>query len=168
MTQEQFNRLLANATKSVQVRNLGLVIPERAVVAAAPVLPPPTDNPAEIQRAVTNGYQPCMDEQQLNKTEAAYLAWLRTLGCWWIGVQCVTLKMSFNQTYTADFWALDDQGVRAIDTKGTKTVEGKATYYCPPKNKNKIKVAARLYPWIRFLIAYQHPHGVWNHVVVKP
>lgn len=97
------------------------------------------------------------DESRLNKLETAYLAWLRALGADWIGIQCITLKLAHDCRYTPDFWAFDQAGLRAIDVKGPHVWEDSLI---------KLRVAARMFPWIRFVIAKKN-RAVWTHVEVK-
>lgn len=106
------------------------------------------------------------DEANLNKNEASYLAWLRTQGDLWIGIQNITLKFGHDLRYTPDFFAFDANGMRAIDCKGVKK-DGTLLYY--DDAKVKIKACARLFPMFRFLIAYKHRNAaLWHHMEVKP
>lgn len=102
--------------------------------------------------------RPTTDEDKLNQTEKLYLKWLRNQRNAWIGIQCITLKLGHDCRYTPDFWALDDDGLRCIDTKGGHTWEDSLI---------KIRVAARLYPFIRFLIAEKNGE-VFEHKEIKP
>lgn len=102
--------------------------------------------------------RPTTDEAKLNKTEKAYLEWLQGQQNTWIGVQCITLKIGHDCRYTPDFWALDRDGLRAIDTKGAHTWEDSLI---------KIRVVARIFPFIRFLIA-KRDGEVWEHTEIKP
>jgi len=130
-----------------------------------PHLPPATDNTEVIRKSIRLGIQPSTDEQKLNKTERTYLAWLRTLNDLWIGIQCVTLKIGDDCRYTPDFAALDGEGLRFIDTKATNRKTGKPL--CQDDALVKMRVAARLFPWARFLIAHPLPSG-WQHIEIKP
>lgn len=98
------------------------------------------------------------DEDKLNKTEKRYLAWLRTCGDKWIGIQNITLKIADDCRLTCDFAALDFHGLRLIDVKGFQREDALI----------KIKVAARMFPWIRFLIAKEREDKTWEHTEVKP
>jgi len=157
--------MLAKASKSVQAANVEQVIPQRVTIPSGPLRSGELD---KIRKAIVLGIRPTYAEDQLNKTETAYYRWLQTLGDLWIGVMCLKLTLSKNTTYTPDFWACDQNGMRAIDVKGTKAVDGRHTYWCEEDAKVKIKLAARLYPWARFLIAFQYPRGFWNHVPIEP
>ena len=113
--------------------------------------------PPEPEPAMT--VQPTTDEARLNKTERAYLARLRGLGCYpWVGVQCITLKLGDDCRYTPDFWVLDPDG-----NLGAREVKG----FFRDDAKVKIKVAARLYPWIKFVVVKKDKLG-WNESEVKP
>lgn len=98
------------------------------------------------------------DESRLNKLETRYLEWLRAQGDHWIGIQCITLKLAHDCRYTPDFWGFDLTGLRAIDVKGPHTWEDSLI---------KLRVAARMFPWIRFLLAKQEG-AIWRHQEVKP
>lgn len=100
------------------------------------------------------------DEQKLNKTERAYLQYLRTgCGAAWIGIQNITLKLADDTRYTPDFFFIDCSGseLHAREVKGFWRDDAKV----------KIKVAARLFSWIRFTVAVKTKTG-WEHTQVKP
>lgn len=98
------------------------------------------------------------DVQKLNKTEKAYWEYLKLLGDVWFGAQCITLKLADDTRYTCDFFALDKLGnLRAIEVKGFWRDDAKV----------KIKVAARMFPFIQFFVAKKKEYG-WNHLEVKP
>lgn len=109
--------------------------------------------------------RPTKDETKLNQTESDYLSWLQCQGCQWIGVQCITLKIGDDCRLTVDFWALDDTGLRAIDTKACH--KGKTTPHIEDDAMVKLKVAARMYPWIHFVIAWRI-ENVWHHRAISP
>lgn len=99
------------------------------------------------------------DEEKLNKTEKAYLALLRALDCSWIGIQNVTLKLGHDCRYTPDFFVIDiDRRVIAYEVKGFFRDDAKV----------KIKVAARMFPWIEFQVVRKTKAGGWEHQTVKP
>ena len=101
---------------------------------------------------------PSTDEQNLNKTERAYLGYLRSLNPMWLGIQCIKLKLADNTTYTPDFWTISNGGVlHALEVKGFWRDDARV----------KIKVAARQYPWARFTAASKTKHG-WTHEEIKP
>lgn len=98
------------------------------------------------------------DEAKLNKTETAYLAFIRCLGFSWIGVQNVTLKLGNDTRYTVDFFIVDAKGhVQGREVKGFMREDAHV----------KIKVAARMFPWIEFQIVRKTKNG-WDHQTVKP
>ena len=98
------------------------------------------------------------DEAKLNKTERAFLNWVRTLPHTWIGVQSITLKLADDCRYTPD--------VVAVWTTGTITfyeVKG----FWRDDARVKIKVAARMFLWAKF-IAVQRIKGEWKFEEIKP
>lgn len=103
--------------------------------------------------------QPTTDEAKLNKTERAYLEWLRSTGLFqWIGVQNVTLKLGDDTRYTCDFFAMTYDGeMTGREVKGFFRDDAKV----------KIKVAARMFPWIKFSVVKKDGSG-WDHKEVKP
>lgn len=104
--------------------------------------------------------RPCSEEETLNQTEADYLVWLRKMRPQWIGVKCITLNLGDKCKFTPDFWALDAEGLRAIDTKGKHVWEDSII---------KMKMAARLFPFIRFVKAQRIKRGQpWKHHEYKP
>lgn len=108
--------------------------------------------------------RPTTDEEALNKTEKDYLTFLVGQRPQWCGVKSITLKLGHDCRFTPDFWMLDETGLRAIDTKaswkgGQPHVEDDAMV--------KLKVAARLFPFIHFVIAWKVGE-VWQHKTIKP
>lgn len=98
------------------------------------------------------------DEAKLNKTERAYLAFIRCIGFAWIGVQNVTLKLGNDCRYTPDFFVINQQGhAQAREVKGFMRDDALV----------KLKVAARLFPWIEFQVVRKTKNG-WEHQTVKP
>lgn len=100
---------------------------------------------------------PSTDIAKLNKTERAYYDYLRGLGADWIGVQNITLKLADDTRLTCDFNVIDRGEMRCIDVKGFQREDALI----------KIKVAARMFPFVRFLIV-KRENGSWNHKEVKP
>ena len=83
------------------------------------------------------------DEQKLNGLERAWLAVLREAGYPYIGIQSVTLKLADGCRYTPDFFTRSTCGsFTAWETKGFFRDDAKV----------KIKVAARLFTFFRFLV----------------
>lgn len=97
------------------------------------------------------------DEAKLNKTEWAFLNVLRSRGLQWIGVQNITLKLADDTRYTPDFFYIHDGRLNANEVKGFFRDDAKV----------KIKVAARLFPWIRFTLVFKSKSG-WEYKEVKP
>lgn len=141
------------ASDSAQPGTAGRIVS----VMESPVVTPACD-PGLIKIAEST------DEERLNKNEKAYLAWLRTQNDYWIGIQNITLKLGFDLRYTPDFAALDGEGMRLIDCKGVKK---DGTILCWEDSKIKMKVAARVFPMFRFVIAYKDK-GIWHHADIKP
>lgn len=97
------------------------------------------------------------DEEKLNKTERAFLAWLRASHTQWIGIQAITLKLGHDCRYTPDFASTDLYGLVFWEVKGFWRDDARV----------KIKVAARMYPWARFS-AVQRVKGAWKFETIKP
>jgi len=100
------------------------------------------------------------DEEKLNKTERDYLAYLRGPGAVlsWIGVQNITLKLAHDTRFTPDFTIVHNGTMRCIDVKGFQREDALI----------KIKVAARLFPFIKFVIVKRGVNRSWNHKEVSP
>jgi hypothetical protein len=101
--------------------------------------------------------QPTTDEAKLNKTEKAYLAILRSRRYEFVGVQCITLKLGDDCRYTPDFIVLNAGIITADEVKGFWRDDAKV----------KIKVAARMYPWIAFRVI-QKNKAEWTVTLIKP
>lgn len=98
------------------------------------------------------------DITKLNKTERAYFQWLRTREFVdWIGVQCLTLKLADDCRYTPDFIVIGVATIEAHEVKGFWRDDAKV----------KIKVAARMFPWIKFIVV-QKEGALWKFTSVKP
>lgn len=166
ISSEEFKKFLAKASRSTQARNVNLLTAKEGLTPR--YVPPPLPKPynaEDLQKAISLGIQPSSDEAKLNKTEASYLEWLKTLGDYWIGVQCITLKLGHDCRLTMDFAAVDKAGLRLIDTKATNRKTGKPLV--EDDAWVKMRIAARLFPWIRFLVAHRIKTE-WHHIVVKP
>jgi hypothetical protein len=97
------------------------------------------------------------DEEKLNKTERAYLHHLRRLGHN-VGIQNITLKLADDCRFTADFNYFDENGRwRFVDVKGFQREDALI----------KIKVAAREYPHLDFVIVKKDKLN-WVETPVKP
>lgn len=154
MTEAQFKQMFPNASPATIEANRYLWDPK-----GDPMRPAPLSTAREMM-AVNRHLEirPTSDEAKLNKLEKAYRVYLIGLQPQWFGVQCITLKLGHDCRYTPDFWALDEQGLRAIDTKGKHVWEDSII---------KMRVAARMFPFIRFLKVLRDGE-VWNHVEIKP
>lgn len=108
--------------------------------------------------------RPSTDEGKLNQNEKLYLEFLRGSQPQWYGIQAITLKLGHDTRFTPDFWALDDNGLRAIDVKATWS-NGKV--HIEDDAMVKLKIAARLFPFIHFLIAWREG-TIWQHRPIKP
>ncbi len=98
------------------------------------------------------------DEDGLNKSEAAYLGYLRAQRFVWIGVQNLTLKLADRCRYTPDFIVLCANGqLQAHEVKG----------YFRDDAKVKLKVAARTFRFIEFILVRKTKTG-WEHTPVNP
>jgi len=107
-------------------------------------------------------------EDGLNKTERAYLTWLRTLGDQKIWVKAIGLRLyssgKSRSYYYPDFVALDSDGMRVIDTKGTMK---NGEPWIEEDSLLKFRWAAQMYAPIRFFIAWK-VDGAWKHRLVAP
>lgn len=94
-----------------------------------------------IQGAIIR--RPSKDERGLNRTESAYLAHLRArTGHDWVGIQCFTLKLADDVRYTPDFWTVERGALIAHEVKGFFRDDARV----------KLRVAARMYPFITFML----------------
>lgn len=103
---------------------------------------------------------PTTDAAKLNKTEALYYWYLKNSPLYkWVGVQCVTLKLGDDTRYTPDFICIDNLGdMVAVEVKGFWRDDAKV----------KIKVAARMFPFIQFEVIQKGKNDVWIRTEVKP
>lgn len=104
--------------------------------------------------------RPSTDEERLNKTEAAFLAYLRAEKRWaFIGIQNVTLKLADDTRYTPDFVCVGHGGeIVAFETKGFWRDDARV----------KIKVAARLFPFLQFTAVSRTKGSSWEYEAFKP
>lgn len=118
--------------------------------------------------------------REINRVEIAYrdhLDQLKMIGhvMWRSEHEAMKFRLADNTHYIADFMVMLPNGVLEVhDTKGTTKrpvtkdgVEiGKAeTYFCPPKNKQKLKMVAELFP-IVVKIVWRNKAGQWIEEVV--
>ncbi len=119
--------------------------------------------PTELHVAPPKPSGSSTDEAKLNRTERAYLAVLRSEQHRWLGVQCITLKLADDCRLTPDFAYRhrDDGQLVFVDVKGFQREDALI----------KMKVAARMMPWARFVIVKHKgglPNGSWHTAIVKP
>lgn len=91
---------------------------------------------------------------KMNKTEAEFYLKLKatTPAYAFIGCQCITLRFAKRLSYTPDFITIDlEKNLVAWEVKGPYIWEDALV---------KLKVAPKLFPWIKFLMA-QKKNGVW-------
>lgn len=101
---------------------------------------------------------PTTDEDKLNKTERAYLGYLRMLNTKWIGIQNITLKLADDTRLTPDFSFIQNSGRFVfVDVKGFQREDALI----------KMKVAARQFPMFDFLIVKRNGDR-WDVTKVKP
>ena len=99
------------------------------------------------------------DEEKLNKLERAWLAVLRDRGAEWIGIEPFGLKLASHRCrYHPDFITLKDGLLTAYECKGPQFWDDA---------KVKLKVAAREYPFIRFVLV-KREGGRWIETEVAP
>jgi len=132
------------------------------------------NNPAEMARlgiqkaGIPAALRQIASEEALNKTERAYLLWLRTLKDTRIWVQCFGLRLSGiggdRVFFYPDFAALDKDGLRFIDTKAV-WIDGKV--HVSDDARVKMAWAAQVYAPLPFLVAWQ-AGGIWHHKRVSP
>lgn len=98
------------------------------------------------------------DEAKLNKLESQWLVVLRSRSFVWIGIQNITWKIADDCRYTSDFVTVGIGGkVIAWETKGG---------FFREDAKVKIKVAARMFPWVEFVLVTRDSKS-WKEIVVK-
>jgi len=107
------------------------------------------------------------DEDRLNKLERAYLGYLRYLGYDWIGIQCITLKLADDCRYTPDFWTMEAEPGVPMARGQLIARETKGGFFRDDA-KVKIKVAARMFPFIVFVLIRRQKSGLWETEIVKP
>lgn len=101
---------------------------------------------------------PSTDEAKLNKTERSYLGYLRAQRHPFIGIQNIALKLADDTRYNCDFWIVTNDGkLQAHEVKGFWRDDAKV----------KIKVAARLFPFVDFVVVMKVKNG-WTLEPVKP
>lgn len=98
------------------------------------------------------------DEQKLNKTEKAYLLYLRNNGNLWVGIQCISLKMGHDCRYVPDFLVLNGSGFLELhEVKG----------FMRQHSLVKLNVIARTYRFFKVIVV-RRKDGAWSFQEVKP
>lgn len=96
------------------------------------------------------------DEGKLNRWESQWLAVLQGRSFAWVGIQNVTFKIGHDCRYTPDFVCYANiGGMVAYEVKGFFRDDAKV----------KIKVAARMFPWITFILVMKE-NGYWKEEIV--
>ncbi len=110
----------------------------------------------------------------MNKTEQQYAAHLelqKAAGAiLWYAYEPLTFKLAHDCRYSPDFAVLmADHTIALIDTKaGIRSKAGASTYLCEEDSKIKIRVAARLFPFFKWSIAYKDKRtGEWTEVLFQ-
>jgi hypothetical protein len=102
---------------------------------------------------------PTRDEAKLNKTELAFLYWLRASETHReITIQSLTFKLGDDCRYTPDFTAIRDRRLYIYEIKGHWRDDARV----------KIKTAARIYRWCTFIAAQKRKGGGWNFELINP
>ena len=130
---------------------IGPAVPVTSGARPLPPIPGYSDQPATAALSFAT------EEAALNKTERLFLAYLRQTNWQWIGIQSVTLKIGDNCRYTPDFPAIKAGTLTFFEVKGFWRDDARV----------KIKVAARTFPWARF-VAVRRKKGSWVFETIKP
>lgn len=172
MTPEEFKRFLPRAsTDTLRLNDAAPTAPatppakKRRTLAAilidgglhAPPAPLPPSHPQPLPEPPSFEIEPSTDEAKLNKTEAAWLAVLRSRGCAWIGIQEITIKLGDDCRYTPDFEVIHEGAYYFYEVKGFMRDDARV----------KVQTAARLYRWARFIVVTREK-GQWIETPVKP
>ncbi len=114
--------------------------------------------PAPVK--VTVAIEPSTDETNLNQLERAWLIELRRRGMPAVHIQAMTLKLGHDCRYTPDFMVVTAEGrIEFHETKGPRFWDDA---------KVKLKVAARLFAWAKFLLIRLDSSTGWIVEEVKP
>ena len=106
----------------------------------------------------------------MNKGESLYADYLDTrklageIVAWWF--EGMTFRLAEHDRYTPDFTVIDVAGqVRLYDVKGRKG----ETYYAREDSAVKIRSAAGMFPYFRFVIVWPAPGGgAWRSKEIRP
>jgi hypothetical protein len=105
-------------------------------------------------------------EQALNQTEKAFICHLRRVNVPGLQIQAVTFTLGHDLRFTPDVSWLDPNGRWTFaDVKGTRS-DGKMLRW--EDAQIKAKIAARLFPWLRFVTAWRPDKVNWEIQDVKP
>lgn len=131
----------------------------RNVIASAPFWscdPPMPPGYGSVPCAVKVGLT--KDQSKLNKTEKAFHDYLCALSLPWVSVQSITLKLGDDCRYTPDFAAVNADGsITFYEVKGFWRDDAKV----------KIKVAARLFRWAKFVVVQKNKNA-WTFQDINP
>lgn len=117
-----------------------------------------------------------IEGEELNKTERTFLEFLQAQAALkgaWILTMPFKLVLAHKCTYTPDFVTVE-QGLMATPSKlgaglsqPVQLTAWEVKGFWRDDARVKIKVAARMYPWIRF-IAVQKARGGWKEELIRP
>jgi hypothetical protein len=151
MTEQELKDGLANSAHSFIKRNLDFFAGHATA----------TKPSAEPESPVAGKFiiKPTTDEAELNKTEAAYLDYLRASGKYdCILVQAITLKLGDGCRYTPDMFTIDKEGAGVFhEVKGFWRDDARV----------KIKTAARKFSFCKF-VAIQRQKKDWIFEAINP
>lgn len=121
-----------------------------------PTPPPLNKTPTMPSKQAKNRIR--QNSAGLNKTEQAFKDYLDSKRCYSVLVQAITLKIGNGVRFTVDFITIDPDGrMQGWETKGHLRDDANV----------KIKVAASLYPWIKFHLVTRKK-GEWIIQEVLP
>ena len=114
-----------------------------------------------------------LPRSEMNKGESVYKQWLEILQkgdliiAWFF--QSWTFKLASDCRYTPDFAVLRfPHQWTLVDVKGRKVKpDGSQTYWAEEDAKIKIKVAAKMFPMFRWVIAFPLQNGEWQEVEIR-
>lgn len=150
MTETELLKLYPNASKAFLEANTQTKGPQ-------PPHPNKPSPPATLTQFNGLTIKPTTDVQKLNKTEAAFLNHLNAGKHLFVLTQAITLKLGDDCRYTPDFVTIDPTVITAWEVKGFWRDDARV----------KIKCAARMFPWIRF-VAVQLSKTNWTFEAINP
>jgi hypothetical protein len=133
-------------SKAIQDLNPGFFNPTKETMAADIQALLPSKQPINDPGAIAPCFmRPSTDEQKLNKTEKAYLNFLRMEKHHWIGIQCISLKLGDDCRYNPDFLVINTDGqLQAHEVKGFMREDALV----------KLKTAARFFSFIPIFLIH--------------